>query len=237
MLSKTILLAALLFTGSAYITNPVLCFSKQRKDGKGGKASDIIRTFTWPDVKEDREARSNRKQVLRAKLEIDSVTTVEVFERPQSPVFYDSLVVIHKANAPDKNYNIGRMINDGQSLRLLYTALIKADAHSGTLVLGFEGGADGSSQGFAVLRFSPESMQLHTLPKVYGGKLVVFRKNPNHLELWTKADEAGESEVSPVHYQVKDCSWDAQNLNCSSKSRIVGPFSKLEIIDPSIEIR
>jgi hypothetical protein len=219
------------------ISNYNVCFSIQDSLKHNKLHKDTICTFPWPDAIKDSLAMQQKRQVLRAKMKIDSSTSIQIFERPKSPIYYDSLIIVRRKSQPIQSYDIGRMIKGGQVLRLLYSAMVYTEARNGMLILGFEGGGDGSTQGFAIIYFSPAFIELQVLPITYNGKVVVFQNDKKHVELWTRSNEIGESEVAPVHYEIRDCYLYKDGFHCNSTPRIVGLYSKLEIIDPSIEIR
>lgn len=202
------------------------------------ESSYSIQTFPWPEPKADQQLIIDKKQVLRARLEINISTLIEVFERPKDVDYYDSLVIVHRKDFSPQYFNIGRMIKGGQILRLVNTALFYTEEHAGVLVFVFEGGGSGAVQGFAILRFSQTNIELHTLPIVYHGKVVVDRKNIEKVELWSKHPYfIGQSEVDDKLYIIRDCYWRKKGFDCRSKPRIVGPFSPISISDPGVEIR
>jgi hypothetical protein len=199
-----------------------------------------VQDFTCPDSAEDKKARLAKEIVLRASFIINHSATVEVFEKSIEVGVYHSTVVIKQQDVSQKNYEIGKMIKGGQGLRLVSAGMVCSDDLTRILILGFEGGVDGSHQGFALVRFSSKDFNLAVLPIVDQGKLLFDRRKPEQVELWTTLpvdDKKASSNAAPKRYVVINYYWRAKGFVEGSSKRIVGPFSPGEITEPCIEIQ
>ena len=67
------------------------------------------------------------------------------------------------------------------------------------LVCEYVGGAVGAIEGFAILRFSPDNIELHTLPLTDFGKVVVFKEKPEQAEIWSALPYPSGSDADPRH--------------------------------------
>ena len=207
----------------------------KQEDGSKADSSQAIQTFPEPDPEADRVAINEHKRVLRAEIAIDSSTTVRFYEEPTSETVYDSSISIERGGASVATYKVGRMIKH-QTLRLVHAALIRS-GDTGMLVCEYEGGAVGAREGFAVLRFSPGRFELHTLPLTDFGKIVVFKGNPDKVEIWSAlADDVG-SVADERPYITRACRWQSKGYVCGPPRRKVGRFAPGAIDDPGIEIR
>jgi hypothetical protein len=101
-------------------------------------------------------------QLLRARIVLDSSTTVDLYEKPKDIDFYDSTVVVSRQGQESRSYNIGNLIKH-QALSLAHVAIVPSGDGAGFLAFEYEGGAVGAREGFAVLRFSPSVLELHNL--------------------------------------------------------------------------
>ncbi len=204
-------------------------------EGNTADSSDGIQTFPEPDPDSDRAAIDAHKKVLRAELAINSSTTVKFYEQPTSETVYGSSIEIERGGVSRATYRVGRMIGH-QALRLVHTALIRF-GDKGMLVCEYEGGAIGAREGFAILRFSGNSFELHTLPLTDFGKVVVFRGDPGRVEIWSALDEGVGPNAGERPYVTKTCRWYAKGYACSLPKRQRGKFVPGDIDDPGIEIR
>ena len=197
--------------------------------------SDAIQTFPLPEPQADDAAISDHKKVLRAEIAIDSATTVRFYEQPTSVTVYNSTVSVERAGAVLATYNVGNLI-EHQSLRLVHAALLRS-GDNGMLVCEYEGGADATREGFAILRFSPAGFNLHTLPLTDLGKVVVFRGKPEQAEIWSGLVGGTESNADERPYVARACRWQSKGYVCGTPKRKPGRFSPGDIDDPGIEIR
>jgi hypothetical protein len=195
-----------------------------------------IQTFSEPDPQSDHLAINEHKKVLRAEVAIGPNTTVRFYEQPTSMAVYNSTVSVERDGLEIATYPVAKMIRH-QTLRLVHTALLQS-GDTGMLIGEYEGGAVGAREGFAILRFSPLGVKLHTLPLTDYGKVVVFRSNPDQVEVWSAdPDEDVGSPVADRPYVARACRWQAQGYLCGPPKRKPGVFTPGGISDPGIEIR
>ena len=213
---------------------PLRAQTKPVDEGKAG-ISQAIQAFPEPEPQADRTAIDEHKKVLRAEIAIDSSTTARFYEEPTSETAYDSSISIERGGASIATYKVGRIIKH-QALRLVHAALIRS-GDTRMLVCEYEGGAVGAREGFAILRFSPAGLELHTLPLTDFGKVVVSRGNPEWAEVWSAlADNAG-STADERSYVTRTCRWQSKGYVCGPPRRTAGRFAPGAIDDPGIEIR
>ena len=197
--------------------------------------SEAIQTFPLPEPQADDAAISGHKKVLRAEIAIDSTTTVRFYEQPTSELIYNSTVSVERGGVPIATYNVGSMIKH-QPLRLVHTALLRS-GDIGMLVAEYEGGAVGAKEGFAILRFSPAGVELHTLPLTDYGKIVVFKGKPEQVEIWSALDDNVGAAAADRSYSTRTCHWQPKGYVCGPPKRKPGLFTPSGISDPGIEIR
>lgn len=194
------------------------------------------RMFVRPSPAEYMKAIDNDAQVLRAKVSLEHSTIVEFYERPRDIDVYDSTVVVSRQGEAARSYNIGDLVKH-QALSLAHIGIVPSAEGGGMLVCEYEGGAVGAREGFAILRFSPSSIELHTLPLTDFGKVVIFRAKPELAEIWSAlADDAG-SDADPRSYATQACRWQSSGYECGPPKRKPGRFGPSSIDDPGIEIR
>lgn len=198
---------------------------------------DEIRAYTLPNAKADDDALSNHRTIQRALIKIDETLTIEVSERPTSVDNFDTFVTTRGVNRKPQVYYVGRMIGD-KALRLVHGALLRSDSHSGMLsgmlVLEFEGGSVGAREGFAILRYGPEWVQLHVLPLSDYGKVVVFPDRQDLAEVWSGDCASMPPGSAGCGYRKRLCTWSSTGYTCSKWSVVKGLF---KISDTGIEIR
>jgi hypothetical protein len=203
---------------------------------KGKKPNhEIIRTFPEPEPEDDDASIHEHKKVLRAKIVIDSATTVRFDEHPTSVSVYNSTISVEREGKAIAAFNIGEMIKH-QQLRLVHAALLRS-GDTGMLVCEYEGGDVGAREGFAILRFSPAGFKLHTLPVTDYGKVVVFRSEPEQAEIWSTLDDNVGAAAADRPYITRACRWQSEGYVCGSPKQKSGFFSPGFISDPGIEIR
>jgi hypothetical protein len=208
----------------------------QTKPVDAGKAnSPAIQTFSEPEPQADDTAIAQHKKVLRAEIAIDSTTTVRFYEQPTSELVYNSTVSVERGAEAIATYNVGSMIKH-QPLRLVHAALLRS-GDAGMLVCEYEGGAVGAKEGFAILRFSPAGIELHTLPLTDYGKVVVFRSKPEQAEIWSALDDNVGAAAADRSYSTRTCRWQPKGYVCDPPKRKPGLFAPGGISDPGIEIR
>lgn len=194
------------------------------------------RTFVRPSPAEYIKAIDENKQMFRAKITVDGSTSVEFYERPKDIDFYNSTVVVNRQGEPVQTYDIGELIKH-QALSLVHVAIVPLGAGTGMLVCEYEGGAVGAREGFAILRFSPSGVELHTLPLTDFGKLVVFRSKPEQAEIWTALSDDAGSDADPRNYATRVCLLRPNGYACGAPKRQPKRFAPGAIDDPGIEIR
>lgn len=198
--------------------------------------TSAIRAFVGPTPDEYHEAIDEKKQVLRATVMLDGSTTVEFYEKPKDIDFYDSTIVINRHGMASRSYNLGELIKH-QALSLAHVAIVPTGNGTGMLVCEYEGGAVGAREGFAILRFSPSSFDLHTLPLTNFGKVVVFKEKPDHVEIWSALPDGAASDADPMAYSTQACHWKTKGYVCGPPKRKRGRFSPAATDSPGIEIR
>ena len=194
---------------------------------------DEIRAYTVPDAKADDDALSNHRTIQRALIKIDETLTVEVSERPTSVDNFNTFVTTHSVNRKPQIFYVGRMIGD-RPLRLVHGALLRSNSHSGMLVLEFEGGSVGAREGFAILRYGPEWVQLSVLPLSDYGKVIVFRDRQDLAEVWSGDCASMPSDSAGCEYRRRLCTWSRTGYICDKSTNVKGLF---KISDTGIEIR
>lgn len=197
--------------------------------------SPAIRPFTGPSPAEYEKASDERKDVLRAKILLDSSTTLEFHERPKNIDFFDSTISILRQGHTAQSYNIGEMID--QALSLAHVGIVPLGG-GGIVICEYEGGFSGAVDvGFAILRFSPSSIDLHTLPLTRAGKVVVSKSRPDQAVIWSALEPFVGAKTSPQRYNTQTCRLQNDGYKCSPPIRKPGLFAFSAIFEPGIEIR
>ena len=124
-----------------------------------------------------------------------------------------------------------------QALSLAHVGIVPLGNGEGMLVCEYEGGFVGAREGFAILRFSPNSFDLHTLPLVEFGKVVVFRSRQDQAIVWSALPYPAGTDAEPMAYSTQACRWQSNGYECSPPKRKRGLFGPTAINDPGIEIR
>ncbi|MGA9060848.1 MAG: hypothetical protein WB341_04185 [Terracidiphilus sp.] len=184
----------------------------------------------------DSDAISKHRTIHRATIKIDDSLIVGISEHPRDDYDFDTLVTVRRVNEKPQLFWIGRLIRHGQ-LRVVHFALLRTDGHSGMLVLEFEGGAVGASEGFAVLQYTPDKLWPNVLPLTNYGKIVVFRNQPEVAEIWSGDCADISSDAGGCEYRKRTCKWSETGYSCSASQSIKGLFNKGDISDPGIEIK
>jgi hypothetical protein len=192
--------------------------------------------FMRPSPAEYMKAIDEEKELLRARVVLDGSTTVEFYEKPKDIDFYDSTVVVNRRGVASRSYNVGDLIKH-QALSLVHVGIVPSGDGAGMLICEYEGGAVGAREGFAILRFSPSSFDLYTLPLTDFGKVVVFRSRPDQAEIWSALPEGAASDADPMAYSTRACHWKTKGYVCAPPKRKRGRFSPASINEPGIEIR
>jgi len=244
MLSPKILLAILIFL----ISDPCVLHSQPNvAEMRSAAASNLTvdwtnqkvpatHMFVRPSPNEYMNAIEKAKKVLRARIVLDGSTTVEFYERPKDIDFYNSTIVVNRRGEASRSYNIGNLIKH-QALSLVHVGIVPSGDDAGMLIAEYEGGAVGARVGFAILRFSPAGVELHTLPLTNFGKVVVFRGKPEQVEIWSALPYPAGADADPRAYATQACRWQGDGYECNPPKRHPGRFSPAAIDDPGIEIR
>jgi len=196
----------------------------------------VIHMFLGPSPTEYMKAISENKDVLRSRILLDSSTIVEFHERPRGIDFYDSTIVVSRREAASRTYNVGSLIGH-QALSLAHVAIVPSGNGAGMLVCEYVGGAVGAREGFAILRFSPAGLDLHTLPLTDFGKVVVFKRRPERAEIWSALPYGAGADADPMYYSTRSCRWKSNGYDCGPPRRKRGRFGPAAVDDPGIEIR
>jgi hypothetical protein len=244
MLSPKVVLTCLILLGS---TSGVLCCQSNGTEIQPAVADSL--TVNWskqevpathgfmsPSPAEYMKAIDENKEVLRARVMLDEATTVEFYEKPKDIDFYDSTIIVNRRGVASRSYNVGELIKH-QALSLAHVAIVPTGNSTGMLVCEYEGGAVGAREGFAILRFSHSSFDLHTLPLTDFGKVVVSKEKPDKVEIWSALPDGAASDADPMAYSTQACRWQAGGYTCDTPKRKRGRFSPASINDPGIEIR
>lgn len=198
--------------------------------------SPVVHEFVSPNPEEYQKAIDEGKDVLRARILLDSSTTVEFHERPKDIDFYDSTVVVNRKGEPKHSYNVGELIKH-QALSLAHLAIMPSINGPSMLVCEYEGGFVGAREGFAILRFTPDSFDLHTLPLADFGKVVVFKSKPDQATVWSALPYPRGTDAEPMAYATQACHWQTTGYKCDPPKRMHGRFPPAAINEPGIEIR
>jgi hypothetical protein len=244
MLSPKVVLAALILLSP----NPVALSAQSSGTQTQAAATDnltvdwvnqktpAVHVFARPSPDDYMRAIDDNKEVLRAKIALDGSTTVAFYERPKDIDFYDSTIVVNRRGDASRSYNIGDLIKH-QALSLVHVGIVPSGNGAGMLVCEYEGGAVGAREGFAILRFSPSSFDLRTLPLTNFGKVVVFSGKPDQVEIWSALPDGAASDADPMAYSTQACRWETKGYVCDPPKRKHGRFSPAATDDPGIEIR
>lgn len=195
-----------------------------------------IHMFVRPTPDQYEKAIDENKELLRAKIALDGSTTVEFYERPKDIDFYDSTIVLNRTGGPRRSYNVGNLIKH-QALSLAHIGIVRSGDDTGMLICEYEGGAVGAIEGFAILRFSPDNIELHTLPLTDFGKVVIFKEKPEQAEIWSALPYPSGSDAEPKAYATQACHWQTTGYECDPPKRKHGRFPPAAINEPGIEIR
>jgi len=197
--------------------------------------SPTIHPFTGPSPTEYEKASDEGKDVLRAKVLLDSSTTLEFHELPKTIDSFDSTISILRQGHTAQSYNIGAMID--QSLTLAHVGIVPL-GNGGIVICEYEGGFTGAvNVGFAILSYSPSGFDLHTLPLTRAGKVVVSKGKPDQAVIWTAVEPFIGAKTSPQRYNIRTCRLQNDDYKCGPPIRKPGLFAFSAIFEPGIEIR
>jgi hypothetical protein len=181
------------------------------------------------------------RAIVQAKLILDGSTTVRIVEYPRSGTdldSYNSTVIIQRGQEQMK-YPLARLVKGGSVLRLVEVASLCSSSDQGTVFLAFEAGSTGAAEGFALIRYSPESVDVQAFPMAYEGRIVVSKADPEKVGLWSATGSASQIDCDACkkHYAVQDCNVGQQTVECKQRP---GPGEVLfpdKFMSARIEIR
>lgn len=201
----------------------------------GSKCSEMSRTF--PLTLPNENQRPGPEMTLRAQLRLDAAATVSVRELqvPTDAGAYDSTISIRDANGNQK-FDVPALIKGGDALRLFRVRRVCDQSGQPLLVLGLTAGWTDATQGFIVIRRSAGKIQVDGLPLVSHGKLVVYRKSPSEMELWSASGQ-GLCEACKKPYVVRTCRLTETTLSCRKPGRLTAPMSPNVITADIIEVK
>lgn len=179
--------------------------------------------------------------IIQAKFMLDGSTTAKIVEYPRSGNdldSYNSTVIIQRGHE-QKKYSLERLIKGGSHLRLVEIASLCGSSNQGTVFLAFEAGSSGATEGFAVIRYSPERVDIQALPIANQGRIVVTRATPNEVELWSAFGSAGgiDCDACKKHYSVRDCTVGKDSIECKQRSEAGEVLSPDKFMRARIDLR
>jgi hypothetical protein len=179
--------------------------------------------------------------IIQAKLTLDGSTTAKIVEYPRSGNdldIYNSTVVFQRGQE-QKKYPLERLIKGGSLLRLVEVASLCGPSNQGTVFLAFEAGSSGAAEGFAVIRYSPEAVDVQAFPMANQGRIVVTRATPNEVELWSASGSAGgiDCDACKKHYSVRDCNVGKDSVECKQRPETGEVLSPDKFMRARIDLR
>jgi len=178
--------------------------------------------------------------IVRARLKIGDSAVVRVVEYPRAGAdldVYNSTIIVQRGQQQTR-YLLKKLIKGGEFLRLTETTSLCTFSGQGTVLLAFEAGATGAAQGFVIIRYSADSMDVKGFPSVYQGRIVVNRSAPNRVELWsTTTEDAALCEACRKHYIVQDCEAGQAGVECTQRPGFIGPLDPGKFMLKRIEVR
>jgi hypothetical protein len=204
------------------------------------KCEERHETFPLPLPSRDEDGKLISHMLARAKFRLSEETTLRITEYPRSQGdedTYNSVIVIKQAGH-QKEYPLASTIMGGSALRLLKSFSCCTRSVKGLLVLAFQAGWTGSAQGFVLIRFSKDWVDVKTFPIVYQGRLVIRRTDPNTVELWSSVPEDRHTcDACEKRYSIQDCKIGGGSTICKKRPSVEGPISPSKFIHESIKIQ
>lgn len=156
---------------------------------------------------------------LRSALGPERLTVVEHPFSTKDLDLYGSVIIIRQGETKTQ-YPLGKLIKDGDGLRLIETAELCTSADSGVLFLAFAAGATAASEGFVRISYSPSGVQVRALPMTDQGRISVRRTDLNDVAVWSAADdETGIiCEACRKRYSVQNCHISAHGVDCTRRA-------------------
>jgi hypothetical protein len=179
--------------------------------------------------------------IVQAKLALDGSTTARIVEYPRSGAdldSYNSTVIIQRGQE-QKKYPLERLIKGGSLLRLVEVASLCGSSDQGTVFLAFEAGSTGAAEGFAVIRYSPEAVDVLAFPMANQGRIVVTKAAPNEVELWSASGSAGgiDCDACKKRYSVRDCNVGQDSVECKQRPAAGEVLSPDKFMRARIDLR
>jgi hypothetical protein len=179
--------------------------------------------------------------IVQARLSLGGNTTVRIVEYPGSgnDLDHHNSTVIIQRGQEKRRYPIDRLIKGGSVLRLVEVASLCGSPSQGTVFLAFEAGSTGAAEGFAVIRFSPDAVNVQALPMANQGGIVISRGDPDKVELWSATGSASkiDCDACKKHYAVRDCSVGQKSVECKQRPGAGEVLSPDKFMHARIEIR
>jgi hypothetical protein len=117
-----------------------------------------------------------------------------------------------------KKYTLKELVKGGEVLRLVEMAKVCASKDQGSVFLAFEAGSAGVAEGFAVVRYSAQAIEVKGLPSASQGRIVVKPAAPDQVELWSATGGEGiECDACKKHYAVQVCELGQPGVTCSKR--------------------
>ncbi len=180
--------------------------------------------------------------VVQWKLALGGETVVRVVEHPRTEKdmdSYNSTIIVQRGNERSE-YALRKLIKLGSALRLVETASFCPSPDKKTVFLAFETPSVGASEGFAVIRYSPDGVDVQVLPTMADqGRIVVSRADLSRVELWSAKGSASEIDCDACkkHYAVQDCEIGEHAVRCSPRVGADEIRSPSKFIGARIEVR
>lgn len=179
--------------------------------------------------------------VLQWKVALDEETMVRVVEHPRTEKDvdnYNSTIIVQRGQER-KEYPLQRLIKLGSGLRLVETAAFCSSPGKKTVFLAFETPSVGADEGFAVIRYTSEGVDVQALPMADQGRIVVSGTDLSRVELWSAKGSASEIDCDACkkHYAVQDCEIGEHTVTCSPRVGVDEIRSPSKFIGARIEVR
>ncbi len=209
--------------------------SSEKVHQGGNECSEMSKTFPLTLPNENQSP--GPETTIRAQLRLDAAATVSVHELqvPTDAGAYNSTIFIRDATGKQK-FDVPTLIKGGDALRLFRVRRVCVQSGQPLLVLGFVAGWTDATQGFVVIRRSGSRIQVEGLPLVSHGKVVVYRKSPSEMELWSASGQ-GLCEACKKPYVVRTCRLTEKTLSCRKQGRVTAPMSPNVITADIIEVK
>jgi hypothetical protein len=169
---------------------------------------------------------------LKTALGQESLTVVEHPSSSKDLDLYSSVIIVGQGDTRAK-YPIGKLVKDGDGLRLIETAEVCSSADSGVLFLAFAAGATAASEGFVRISYSPAGVEVRALPMTHQGRIVVRRTDDlRDVELWSAADDDTGivCDACKKRYSVQECHIGDAGVDCKRRAGI-GPLEMPDKFD------